>query len=74
MPNRTSFVDSEDSAIRFVLGGEANTLANVDPSMTVLRYLREIGSGTGTKEACGEGGCGACKVRLADLHNGKGLC
>lgn len=69
MPNQISFDGPEDSAIRFVLGGEVKTLANVDPSMTMMRYLREIGNRTGTKEACGEWGCGACTVVLADFDN-----
>lgn len=72
MPNLTPFDGPEDSAIRFILGGEIKTLANIDPSMTILRYLREIGNRTGTKEACGEGGCGACTVVLVDLdHDGQ---
>lgn len=73
MSDRTSFTSHDDSEIRFVMGGEVNTLTNVDPSMTILRYLRERGMRTGAKEACGEGGCGACTVVLADLDEGGGL-
>jgi xanthine dehydrogenase iron-sulfur cluster and FAD-binding subunit A len=64
MPNRISFDGPEDFAIRFVLSGEVKPLDNVDPSLTILRYLREIGNRTGTKEACGEG--------LRVLHGGFG--
>ncbi|MEO8325811.1 MAG: 2Fe-2S iron-sulfur cluster-binding protein [Nitrospirota bacterium] len=42
--------------------------------MTVQRYLRNIGNRTGTKKACGEGGCGACTVVLADLDDSGQLC
>ncbi|WP_447965765.1 hypothetical protein [Nitrospira sp. Ecomares 2.1] len=59
MPNLTSFDSPENSAIRFVLGGEIKTLPYIDPSMTILRYLCEIGNRTGTKEACDDGGCGS---------------
>jgi xanthine dehydrogenase small subunit len=73
MADMTSFARDDDSVIRFVLGGEVKTLTNVDPSMTILQYLRKIGSRTGTKEACGEGGCGACTVVLADLESAERL-
>jgi len=60
--------------IRFVLDGEVVELENVDPTRTVLQYLREDLRRTGTKEGCAEGDCGACTVVLAELdRNGKGL-
>lgn len=69
MLNRASFAKNDDSSIRFILGGEVKTLTNIDPSMTILRFLREEGMRTGTKDACGEGGCGACTVVLVDIND-----
>ena len=69
MSDKTPFTRDDDSEIRFVMGGEVKTLTNVDPSMTILQYLRGEGMRTGTKEACGEGGCGACTVALVDLDD-----
>jgi len=60
--------------VRFVLDGEVIELENVDPTRTVLQFLREDLRRTGTKEGCAEGDCGACTVVLAELdRNGKGL-
>ena len=53
--------------IRFVLDGEVIELDNVDPTRTVLQFLREDLGRTGTKEGCAEGDCGACTVVLAEL-------
>jgi xanthine dehydrogenase small subunit len=62
------------SSIRFVLDGEIVTVDNVDPTRTVLQFLREDLRRTGTKEGCAEGDCGACTVVLAELdRNGDDL-
>lgn len=58
--------------ITFLLNGESRTIANANPAVTVLDWLREAGL-TGTKEGCNEGDCGACTVMVTDADGVKPL-
>ena len=57
--------------IRFILDGQVREPAGVDPTQTVLQYLRGVENRCGTKEGCAEGDCGACTVVLGELHRGE---
>ena len=69
MANSSKTPLADIDAIRFVLDGEIIEVANVDPTRTVLQFLREDLRRTGTKEGCAEGDCGACTVVVAELNS-----
>ena len=46
-------------SVSFTLNGEPVS-ADVPPTWTLLKTLREYFELTGVKEGCGEGECGAC--------------
>ncbi|MCL5777294.1 xanthine dehydrogenase small subunit [Limibaculum sp. FT325] len=53
-------------AIRFILNGAMQSVADAAPTTTLLDWLRAQGL-TGTKEGCAEGDCGACTVGLREI-------
>ncbi len=55
------------NTVRFVLNGEIHELEDVDPTLTILDYVRNHLHRTGTKEGCREGDCGACTLVLGEL-------
>jgi xanthine dehydrogenase small subunit len=59
--------------ITFLLNGESVALRNVDPTVSLLDWLRETRGLTGTKEGCNEGDCGACTVMVQDEAGAKAL-
>ena len=56
-----------NSSCSFTLNGEAVTVDNPDPRLTLLDYLRGVSGLTGTKGSCRQGGCGACTVMMEGL-------
>ena len=65
--NCFSHVDSGLKAVEIncIVNGE-EICALIDPTMTLLNFLRKELKLFGTKEGCGEGECGACTIIMND--------
>ncbi|TVU44678.1 hypothetical protein EJB05_04127 [Eragrostis curvula] len=54
-----------EAAVVLAVNGERYEAAGVDPSTTLLEFLRTQTPVRGPKLGCGEGGCGACVVLVS---------
>ncbi|MEP5089976.1 MAG: 2Fe-2S iron-sulfur cluster-binding protein, partial [Paracoccaceae bacterium] len=59
--------------INFLLNGSPVALSDVNPTTTLLDWLRETRGLTGTKEGCNEGDCGACSIMVTDNGTARAL-
>ncbi len=69
-------MSSQRNNIQFVLNEKVvsidfNSNPELNPTTTVLNYLRSLPGHKGVKEGCAEGDCGACTVVIAENQEGK---
>ncbi|GJM96866.1 hypothetical protein PR202_ga13738 [Eleusine coracana subsp. coracana] len=56
------------ATVVLAVNGQRYEAAGVDPSMTLLEFLRTQTPVRGPKLGCGEGGCGACVVLISKYY------
>ena len=59
----------KSSSLLFTVNGRLIEEREVNPEITLLKYLRSKLLLTGTKLGCGEGGCGSCTVLVSSPHD-----
>jgi xanthine/CO dehydrogenase XdhC/CoxF family maturation factor len=55
--------------VTLLLNGQKLEIADLEPTTTVLQWLRTERRLIGTKEGCAEGSCGACTVVVGRCHS-----
>ncbi|EEF46513.1 aldehyde oxidase, putative [Ricinus communis] len=63
--HESTATETERSNLLFAVNGERFELSSVDPSTTLLEFLRTQTRFKSVKLSCGEGGCGACIALLS---------
>ncbi|CAI9781360.1 unnamed protein product [Fraxinus pennsylvanica] len=58
-------MEGKQECLVFAVNGERFEVPNIDPSTTLLQYLRSHTRFKSVKLGCGDGGCGACVVLLS---------
>ena len=64
-------MNGQSSAIQFLLNGQAQSVADLSPTTTLLDWLRGPAGLRGAKEGCAEGDCGACAVVTGKAAEGR---
>lgn len=59
--------------VAFLLNGTPVHMDDVNPTETLLDYVRDTAGLKGTKEGCNEGDCGACTVMVTDDSGARAL-
>jgi xanthine dehydrogenase iron-sulfur cluster and FAD-binding subunit A/xanthine dehydrogenase molybdopterin-binding subunit B len=54
-----------NNSVSFYLNGNLVTISNVDPTLTLVDYLRYQTPYKGVKQHCRQGGCGVCAVMVS---------
>ena len=60
-------MEINSNQIQFYLNGDLVSESQIEPTQSVLSYLRNNLRLIGSKEGCAEGDCGACTVVVAEL-------
>ncbi|KAG6417728.1 hypothetical protein SASPL_119920 [Salvia splendens] len=68
MEKKDCAVAGDESRLVFEVNGKRFEMGEVDPSTTLLEFLRSATPFKSVKLGCGEGGCGACVVVLSRFN------